>query len=281
MNRRPLHRLVWSAALPFVCIAFLASSGCLSQSPKRVIVFVQAAGPSESEPGKPTVNQRIMERFVWPIFHALETTDQPFHLEIYPITASTASSGSFFTADITAGPERGIEKQQASARFLRLRSVLEHTYAAGQGQLVDVLGSLPIIDNALGTLPSKTLFGDAGTLDVIYVSTMIQSNGFDGYDFTGNNEGASLDACRNDLKTKIGPALAHRADFKRIRVLVLKPDMQALHREFGVEILPPPVNLPQIDAFWRQDVFSSLLPVADYRIDNSGAPTTTIESFLR
>lgn len=253
----------------FVVLAALPWSvgACRSDQGKRVVVFVQATKDSQ-------VNQKIMEQYGWPIFRVLEQSGEPFQVDMYAITGHTAGSTAFYSATVMEGATQTLERNAAKARFLKLRQVLDQTYGEEGSQLVDILGSLQVLDDALGSLPKKE------PLYVIYVSDMIQSNGADGYDFTGFYGGKSLEYCRQHLGEEVAAKLLHKDKFSSARVLVLKLDLQSLFREKGTESEPPPPNLRQIDNFWQHEVFEGLLRVKQYQVDRSKDPRRSIQQIL-
>ena len=163
----------------------------------------------------------------------------------------------------------------AEHRFLGLRNVLNKTYGPDESELLDVLGSLSVVDDILGRMGEGRR-----PLSVIYVSDMIQSNGDAGYDFTGYYGHEGLADCQKNLNDEIGAVLRNKERFSRGRILVLKLDRQALFRDIGTETTPPPQNLADIDHFWATDVFDKLLHVSAYQVDSSRDPRSAVQTFL-
>lgn len=251
-----------------LCVLSLAN-GCSGGDGKRVVAFVQSTKNSG-------VNQAIMERYVWPIFRNLEKSGEPFQLDVYPLTGHTVGSTAFFSATVKQGPTQGQERIAAEHRFLELRRVLDKTYGPEESELLDVLGSLHILDDVLGRMRE-----DKRPLYVIYVSDMVQSNGEAGYDFTGYYGSRGLADCRKNLNEEVGATLRNKDKFSLSQILVLKLDRQSLFRELGTEAIPPPENLSDIEQFWATDVFGSLLRVGAYHVDSSRDPRRAVQEFLQ
>lgn len=239
--------------------------GCAPSEGKRVIAFIQATKDS-------AVNQAIMTQYALPLFHTLEESGEPFQLDLYPITGHSAASTAFYSGTVRPGPMKGKERKAARKEFLRLHQQLDETYGGEESQLVDILGTIRLVDDVLGKLTERRgrWFGATREgLHVIYVSDMVQSNGVAGYDFTGFYGGKTLEECRENLRDEVGAQLRNREEFSSVRVLVLPLDLQSLFRQHGIEATPPPPNLQSIQTFWAQDVFGSLLNVKSYEVDTS------------
>jgi len=259
--RRPV------GALLAILIYSLCATACGADDGKRIVVFVQATKDQ-------SINRMIMDKYVWYVYQAVARPGEFFQLEMYPINANTAASTAFFSAAVRNGEFQSRERSAARQKFLTLHDILNKTYGSRESELVDVVGSLGIIDETLGTVK------DPKPVYVIYVSDMVQNNGPDGYDFTGYHGGKSLDDCRRHLEQETATILPHRDAFRRVGILVLKLDLRALFRAKGTESEPPPKNIAEIDKFWDSTVFQNLLHAGSYEVSRSQDVQGVVEHFL-
>ncbi len=119
----------------------------------EVAIFVQATQNR-------AVNQDIMQSYVWPVFAELLTLDGGVRIVIYSIIANTVSSSALYSVAVRPGLDGKNDRARAIRSFkTTLRTALDQIYQPGQSQLVDILGSVFVLDRMLDARPEPKMFG--------------------------------------------------------------------------------------------------------------------------
>jgi len=241
--------------------------GC-GEPERHVVVFLEARTNEQ-------VNTAIMEQFVVPIFDAVDSSKKPYKLDIYPISGNTEASRAIFSTAVRSGAMKGRDRKAARSelvRFIEERRI-DQVYSDEGSELVDVLGTIRVLDGILGTKGSK---GHGAY--VIYVSDMVQSDGMDGYDFAGFTGGKSLEDCQGNFQREYVAGLRHVERFSQLKVLVMRVDFTTQYRMIGTATAPAPLNRSDIDDFWY-DVFKNKLK-STYDLSASGDALGLVQAFL-
>lgn len=247
-------RIVAHASL---VLAIAAMVSCASSQPLNLIVFLEATP-------YPGINQRILETYLLPIYHRLESTEKAVNLEVYAISRDTEGETALLQLTLQEGFKSEDDAAALNQQFRTLPERLNRVYSAG-GYLVDVLGAAMILDRFLGN--TKT-----GPVEAIFVSDMVQQD--QDYDFTNVKKGKTLERCRSELEASFGPHLAHRNMFARAHIHVVPLNLQGMYRELsaqGVTLVTATVsNTDEVQTFWVSDFFGKFLRVGDVTYNSGG-----------
>ena len=251
-------------------LAFLCTvpSDSVSAGSHDVIVFVQGTP-------YPKANRHILVRYAWPVVQALENSGLSFELTMFPITADTSTSSSFFSTgfDKTLAGRKRLATDMK--RFRDLGKALDGIYGNGESVLVDLLGSVFVVDEALGLASKEELSmmdrvrGFRKRTFLIYISDMVQRSGFDGFDFTPYGDGRSLEECIEKAPALYGDQVHFHSEFKDLEILFVRLDLRRLHQEVELPAPPDPGKMDHIIGFWREDFFHGIFGVAPHRLSVS------------
>ncbi|HBL28385.1 MAG TPA: hypothetical protein DD490_16245 [Acidobacteria bacterium] len=250
-----------SVRLALGLVMLLGVAGC-GKPPLSVVVFIEATP-------WPQVNEKILNKYLTPVYERLVQTQKAVHLEVYAITANTEADTAVLTLDLPKGWRTTEEAEALAGEFRSLQERYQRVYPPGSSHLVDVLGATIVLDGFLGRTPAGS------PVHVIYLSDMVQQEELgaeersDRYDFTDRQNAKTLDQCRQDLEPVFNRFLSHRDRFPDVAAYLVPLGMDEILREGSTQtgvvteyVVPATTtNQDEIRKFWQQDFFGAFLKV--------------------
>ena len=246
----------------FALLALLLQTSCSSAPPLHLIVFLEATP-------YPMINGRLLQTHLGPLYGRLQRTERAVNLEVYAISGNTEGETALLQLTLDEGVKTQDDVAILDEQFRVLGQRFNRVYADG-GYLVDILGASILLDRFLGST------GEA-PVQAIFISDMVQQEDTDGYDFTNESRGRSLDKCRADLESGLGTHLVNRKQFSRVRVHLVPINLPGIRRELaagGTRIVSASItNMDEISTFWTRDFFRNFLRVQDVKSYSGGTET--------
>lgn len=237
-----------AGAHALLALAVLAITACTPSPPLNLIIFLEATP-------YPDINNRILQDYLFPLYQRLESTEKAVNLEIYAISDDTEGETALLQLTLQEGVKSEDDAAVLEQQFRALQGRLNRVYSTERGgYLVDVLGTVMLLDRFLGSTNSAPV-------EAIFVSDMVQQDR--GYDFTDVKRGKSLEKCRAELEPRLAPYLPHRDLFSRAHIHLVPLNLQGMYRELpaqGTTLITATIrNKDEIQTFWIKDFFGTFL----------------------